>query len=540
MAKEPSVHPFPLLFDLAANLVSDVSGEPTSSRNVSWPVDNNQEEFRFKGDIGKVRASLRDIASPSRTTAQPQCYLAEYTLGLMFHRFFSWAAWEAARGTELGEQEASFQYIDRFANARAVLGMPLGVQLLEDMQVTIPNGNFGYEPSKDAPWIYPHLDNYLSSFYYPWFPEIPQKERKVFHAQGIITGNPFEAALKRITLRSELVCRELWAILRRSSDLRLSRQDDGVPIPLDKLQDRLDRKFTADSSFAFIRCAILSKGLGLGCVWDHSRRSSRDYHAVEKDDFLKAYPQICGEVNELKVVDQATNEEFFKRFIADVDQDPGFWLKDICQNGFNSDEPEIELLPQEKLQGMLLGSSGVDYLAWRLLEERLRLLVDCLFLLQRREDPPVFARYHGPQKFAFRGMNVVEVPEIRFNLWIEGISEHPEHHIQRPLGHEQADEKCKAWELANPQCQAWLQQARADWKNCGGQFGKKWDYPQHALFVTLLEGEPDSAPVENKCFVAALLAAQIISTDEVDGRTLRNKRKCLQRIVSALCNAQFD
>src|SRR5205085_8204883 len=99
-------------------------------RNERWP---------FQAGADKVISVVHAITSAQ----EPQCaytracltacYTNEYYLELIFQRFFAWVAYEAAPQTERLDWPTHFQYRNAYANARAVLAMPLLVDLSREL-----------------------------------------------------------------------------------------------------------------------------------------------------------------------------------------------------------------------------------------------------------------------------------------------------------------------------------------------------------------------------------------------------------------------
>lgn len=416
------VNPLAQLFDLATDLVLPFKPYPT----MEWPLDESFAPFRAQ--INKVAMVLADVAQnigvanrEGKSNQRKDCYVMEYVYETVFQRFFAWAVSKAPR--QPGDDASSFWYRNGWANARAVLAMPLVIDLFHEMAAVIRQGNFGYRPSPTADWVYPHLADYCRSLYFPW---ILAKSDGLAEPQYDATqGDPADAALERCCYRSRQVTFDLWKLLRKGFSLRelVDRQKDiGEIIPLHKLRDSFWRDFPYNHSCRFTIQAVASDVVGLNTVWarpwvddpvpdDEGLQSELIQEVLQND-----LPQAIDFAAFIKAVPDAVIP-LINKIIEDIK---------LKSQAFGSTiEDGRRFLTRQRFG---------QFIRWRFLEERLRFVVDRQLWERRVFDPPLPRAWKEnpgaiPEEenpvflpdFERRGIRSILTPEIQFAICLDEI-----------------------------------------------------------------------------------------------------------------------
>ena len=414
------VNPLAQLFDLATDLVLPFRPYPT----MEWPLNDSQAPFWAQ--INTVATVLADVAQnfgaatrEGKSGQRKDCYVMEYVYETVFQRFFAWAV---SKAWQPKDDERSFWYRNGWANARAVLAMPLVIDLFHKMTAVIRQGNFGYRPSPTANWVYPHLADYSSSLYFPW---ILAKSDGLAEPQFDATqGDPAETALERCYYRSRRVTFDLWKLLRKGSSLRelVDRQkDNGQIIPMHELRDKFWQNSPYDHSCPFTIRAVASKEAGLNTVWGRPWKDD----PVPSDEGLQS--ELIQEVfqNDLqRAVD-------FYAFIGAVPDAVTPLIKKILDLKLKS--PVFGNTIEDGCRFMTHQRFG-DFIRWRFLEERLRFVVDRQLWERRVFDPPLPRAWKDHRSadreeenpvflpdFERRGIRSILTPEIQFAICIDEI-----------------------------------------------------------------------------------------------------------------------
>jgi hypothetical protein len=513
MNSDSPAYPLSLLFDLAATLAV-----PRISRYVPrlmWPdvkaaefrdlsklvgaprpQECDQERWPFNAGADKVVTVVQAIASirrPAEARELVLCYSTEYYLELLFQRFCAWAVYGSAAKEDREGNHTHFHYRNAYANARAVLAMPLLVDLTRPIEAVVGQGNFGYKPSKDSAWIYPHLSHYLSAFYYPWVPnlELPDASR--------------DCAAERALRRTTAVCGELYPLLLRGEFLRpeqrAKRPETGF-----RLLDQLPSLFHSDkrapvSPFVYraVMGTQLAPYLRRDEAWEFDAEAvGRELHA---DNFLK------------RLLDEYAGPD---------DDAPCAGLSQmLLQTCRKSIEDALGRELGAPAAGVLDLTAGrvKEFLRWRFLEERLRLINDRIFLTRRFYDPPL-TRTRFSSKFENLGLFAVEVPEIQFNLDVESLNE-PDRCGGRKDG---------AATRREEQREEWIKEAHRLYRESKRTFWAQGRFPYHALFETYVT-RADPCAQQFDAFWMALLISHIVPSVNYDkDRSSRSRGLFVERV----------
>jgi hypothetical protein len=485
--KPQPTHPLSILFDLASTLAV-----PRISRHIAklmWPVlrgeelnemealteqisqtrafECEHERWPFQAGAGKVISILRTIAAmEGKDDAWKDltiCYAGEYFLELTFQRFFALAVYEMAKDTAERE-EAHFHYRNGYANARAVLAMPLLVDLARKTEIVIGQGNFGYKPSRNLPWVYPHLSHYLSAFYYPWVPNLDMPAVRP------------ESAIVRAITRSQRICRELFNLLRNGHALR-RRTDPIGPIELVRRVEILELEEVVllfeESPDNRIKISPFVKEVITRGNFRDFLKSAKTYTpgSSEFENAVLSDAEINQKVSNYLATTKSGRQSTYEKLLQ------------TCRHNLNAAvRREIDQLDSQQDFIAFDRDEIGKYLTWRFLEERLRIFIDRLLLHRRFYDPPL-TRSRFSSKFENLGLFAVEVPEVNLNLYVEDFNNGGES-ISKP------EQPKNAGQI---ECEQWVAAARALYKTDKASLWAHGRFPYHALFETLLDDEdPDS------------------------------------------------
>lgn len=462
----PPTNAYSILFDLASTLAV-----PRISKHIDklmWPVltpderteiedlatkipklrsfECEHERWPFQGGADKVASVVKTIAATqdgeSNWKQRALCYTREYYLELSFQRFFAWIVHDSA--PDVSGCETHFHYRNAYANARSVLAMPLLVDLARQTEVVVGQGNFGYKPARNLPWIYPHLSHYLSAFYYPWIPNV-----------DLDAAQP-DAALERAITRSRHASFELFKSFKRLSE--------GSPL-------------------------WVGTGKGFAALFGTSGISPFVRSAINNTGFIELCKTVEDSHEELaRFETQILNDEEMHRAVARyLEVEPGRLERSVhekliqtCRQNLNTAVRHELDQGEGKADFFTINEAKLkDFLKWRYLEERLRLGMDRLLLERRFLDPPL-ARSRFSSKFENLGLFGVEVPEIQFNLYLEDFNRDGTSYEKDSTPRSEA-------------CREWLAEARNRYKEDKESMWAHGSFPFHALFETyLMETDPEN------------------------------------------------
>jgi hypothetical protein len=515
MNNTPTVHLLSLLFELATNMV--VPHVTKRSERHMWPVDSQDafddlakqvqrletwkilpDRWPFRSDAGKVVSTISEIVSvleanskePSQKYRKTICYTLEYFSDLVFQRFFAWTTWTQCAEKMQDTSKDHFYYRNGCANVRAIMAMPLTTDLFRELRGVIGQGNFAYKPSVIKSWIYPHLDDYLAAFYYPWIPDIPTDKQKDDESCS-------QTTLRRGIFRSKNVCREVWQLLRCGRSLRETIEDRSVPLQ-DVKREFFEPSFQNEALqneiiSPFALKAVASDEIGLKYVWDGQWEEpgpdglSMDDITAEIEQLYDAGPSLLNNFfDEISNVMRRGSKELSKALTGELRARN--WSKNA----------NLSALDDILVERELLGS----FLRWRFLEERLRLTLDRLLLARRQIDPNP-ARTFYQSWFEDLGIRAIEIPDIQFALCMQEFQNDPAC-LHRP---------CPAKDPREQQCNIWLDKALVNYKNKEQRYSiwERGEYPRHALFESYLRGEVENDFVS---FSMALLLSRIVPPPE--------------------------
>ncbi len=511
MKRESPTYALSVLFDLASTLAV-----PRISKHIPklmWPALNDEElaeidtlaatisknrlfecdheRWPFQAGADKVASVVKVIAALQANedgTDLTICFAREYFLELAFQRFFASAVHEMARkfNDKSKFDSAHFHYRNAYANARSVLAMPLLVELARKTEVVVGQGNFGYKSSRDNPWVYPHLSHYLSAFYYPWIPNV---ELPKAHA---------DSAIVRATQRSRHVCNELFTLLSEGDALR-ERLAGQSSLELHQIKSLFESNPDNRISISpFVSTAITRSGLLP--FFEKVQKFDPTSPAFEEQVFNDL--QVKQEVADYLVVPEGAQRSNYKKFLQ------------ICRRNLNV-ALRRELNEEESGRDFLNFNTEKlgEYLTWRFLEERLRLVTDRLLLHRRFYDPPL-TRSRFPSKFENLGLFAVEVPEVQFNLYVEEFNN----------GKIQSEESGEAIpeNQRQKECKVWLKNAHKVHRQNNGDLWEQGRFPYHALFETYLwDEEPEK---EFGAFWMALLISHLVPSINPDEEKVKKDR----------------
>jgi hypothetical protein len=517
MNNTTTVHLLSLLFGLATNMVVP----PVSKRSERhmWPVESKDnfdqlvksvqslepwkivpDSWPFRSDAGKVVSTIAEIVSipevATKSNFQKQhetiCYTLEYFADLIFQRFFAWTTWRQGGEKIQDKNIDNFYYRNGCANVRAIMAMPLTTDLFRELRVVIGQGNFAYKPSLTKSWIYPHLDDYLAAFYYPWIPDTTADKHKE-------DESCCRAALRRGISRSENVCREIWQLLRCGASLRETFGDK--PVPLRDVGRVFFKRPSQNEAIQneiispFVEFVVASDEIGLNQVWNGQWDEPGTCGLSAKD--------ITTEVKRLYNAEPLLLDDYFDQ-ISNIMRRGSHEISKAIAGELRarrwSEDADLSVLDD------LLGERELleKFLKWRFLEERLRLTLDRLFLARRQLDPSP-ARAFFSSRYEDLGIRAVELPEIQFTLCMQDFQNNP---------------RCTHWPCPvegerQQQCKKWLGRALKNYKDKGQRqvIWERGDYPHHALFETYLRREIDG---DFGSFLMALLLSRIVPSPEAE------------------------